>query len=841
MPDAGTINTLLWSGTFSTQKFYCFTTAPRKHKADLSSTSKKLPTDKKTKAEETEAIVMNPANLKVDLETIWPDLESGLDDIFGERRIEQKRYMTLYTNVYNHCINTPSSFSDSTIVAPKSGRGVSRNSMNGYGNGSEFTGGELYQRLKNYLERTVIKALQEGKEKHDEELVRFYVKKWEQFRFYFKVIDGIFAYLNKHWIKRQIEDKRDPIYYVKTLGLVTWRDVLLSELDARVMQGVMDLIRQERDGQTIDRSLIRAVVESYVDLGIDEDASCTSRTVEKSDLKFYRQKFEKRFLGETENYYTTEADDFLQQNPFTEYMKKIEKRLNEEAERCNFYLQTSTLQPLSQICETVFIQRKIELFQRDFGPLLEQERDDDLARIYQLCGRIEQGLEELKLALERHITRQGQNAIDEIAKKSPNDPREFMRGILEVHMRYKGLVSKSFQNEAGFNQALDKASSNFINKNAITKIAGNSSSKGPELIARYCDLLLRKSKDNIGEAEMEEQLQNVIAVFKYIEDKDVFQQFYTKMFSKRLIGGLSASDTAESQMISKLKQMCGFEYTSKLQRMFTDTELSKNITENFRKNCQEKDIALGLDFTIMVLGYSSWPSMPQLQMQMPLKLSETIEHFKNYYNTQHNGRKLSWIYSQSRGELSSTGFQKKYGFQAWTAQMAVLMLYNEAPKQALNLKEMMLQLNTLKEQLVPVVGSLLKNDLLKCDDVAAGTEIENEIADTAVFTLDPNFQSKKIKVDLTRTQMRSEVKKEAEKDKKCIEEDRRLVIEACIVRIMKTRKRLAHNELISEVLQQLSTRFTPNVMKVRTSIEGLMERLFLKRAEDTMNVYEYIA
>lgn len=42
-----------------------------------------------------------------------------------------------------------------------------------------------------------------------------------------------------------------------------------------------------------------------------------------------------------------------------------------------------------------------------------------------------------------------------------------------------------------------------------------------------------------------------------------------------LIGGLSASDTAESQMISKLKQMCGFEYTSKLQRMFTDTELSK--------------------------------------------------------------------------------------------------------------------------------------------------------------------------------------------------------------------------------------------------------------------------
>ncbi len=42
-------------------------------------------------------------------------------------------------------------------------------------------------------------------------------------------------------------------------------------------------------------------------------------------------------------------------------------------------------------------------------------------------------------------------------------------------------------------------------------------------------------------------------VFKYIEDKDVFQKFYSKMFAKRLVGELSASDDAESSMISKLK------------------------------------------------------------------------------------------------------------------------------------------------------------------------------------------------------------------------------------------------------------------------------------------------
>lgn len=74
-----------------------------------------------------------------------------------------------------------------------------------------------------------------------------------------------------------------------------------------------------------------------------------------------------------------------------------------------------------------------------------------------------------------------------------------------------------------------------------------------------------------------------MVVFKYIEEKDVFQKFYSKMLAKRLAGELSASDEAESNMISKLKQMCGFEYTQKLQRMFTDAGLSKDLSEKYKR------------------------------------------------------------------------------------------------------------------------------------------------------------------------------------------------------------------------------------------------------------------
>jgi len=42
-------------------------------------------------------------------------------------------------------------------------------------------------------------------------------------------------------------------------------------------------------------------------------------------------------------------------------------------------------------------------------------------------------------------------------------------------------------------------------------------------------------------------------VFKYIEDKDVFQKFYSKFLAKRLVNSLSAQEDAEESMISKLK------------------------------------------------------------------------------------------------------------------------------------------------------------------------------------------------------------------------------------------------------------------------------------------------
>lgn len=149
-----------------------------------------------------------------------------------------------------------------------------------------------------------------------------------------------------------------------------------------------------------------------------------------------------------------------------------------------------------------------------------------------------------------------------------------------------------------------------------------------------------------------------MVVFKYIEDKDVFQTFYSKMLAKRLIHGTSASEDLEGTMIGKLKvfnlsillilskSTCGYEYTSKLQRMFTDMSLSRDLLDRFKNHAEEKhlDLAGGLfqiflkkliktvDFSVLVLATGSWPLQPpSTNFSIPKEVCFSI--CSKFYNT----------------------------------------------------------------------------------------------------------------------------------------------------------------------------------------------------------------
>lgn len=74
-----------------------------------------------------------------------------------------------------------------------------------------------------------------------------------------------------------------------------------------------------------------------------------------------------------------------------------------------------------------------------------------------------------------------------------------------------------------------------------------------------------------------------------------------------------------------------------------------------------------------------------------------------------------------------------------------------------------------------------------------------------------------------------------------VEEDRKHLVEAVIVRIMKSRKMLEHNLLVAEVTRHLSSRFQPSPVLIKQRIEKLIEREYLERSQQDRRVYNYLA
>ncbi|XP_057573919.1 cullin-4B isoform X6 [Hippopotamus amphibius kiboko] len=614
------------------------------------------------------------------------------------------------------------------------------------------------------------------------------------------MIRSIFLFLDRTYV---LQNSMLPSIW--DMGLELFRAHIISDqkVQNKTIDGILLLIERERNGEAIDRSLLRSLLSML------------------SDLQIYQDSFEQRFLEETNRLYAAEGQKLMQEREVPEYLHHVNKRLEEEADRLITYLDQTTQKSLIATVEKQLLGEHLTaILQKGLNNLLDENRIQDLSLLYQLFSRVRGGVQVLLQQWIEYIKAFGSTIVI-----NPEKDKTMVQELLDFKDKVDHIIDICFLKNEKFINAMKEAFETFINKRP---------NKPAELIAKYVDSKLRAGNKEATDEELEKMLDKIMIIFRFIYGKDVFEAFYKKDLAKRLLVGKSASVDAEKSMLSKLKHECGAAFTSKLEGMFKDMELSKDIMIQFKqvKYMQNQNVPGNIELTVNILTMGYWPTYVPMEVHLPPEMVKLQEIFKTFYLGKHSGRKLQWQSTLGHCVLKAEFKEGKKELQVSLFQTLVLLMFNEGEE--FSLEEI--------KQATGIEDGELRRTLqsLACGKarVLAKNPKGKDIEDGDKFVCNDDFKHKLFRIKINQIQMKETVEEQASTTERVFQ-DRQYQIDAAIVRIMKMRKTLSHNLLVSEVYNQLKFPVKPADLKKR--IESLIDRDYMERDKENPNQYNYIA
>ncbi|KAG8448203.1 hypothetical protein GDO86_015337 [Hymenochirus boettgeri] len=612
------------------------------------------------------------------------------------------------------------------------------------------------------------------------------------------MIRSIFLFLDRTYV---LQNSMLPSIW--DMGLELFRNHIISDqkVQNKTIDGILLLIERERNGEAIDRSLLRSLLSML------------------SDLQIYQESFEDRFLEETNRLYAAEGQRLMQEREVPEYLHHVNKRLEEEADRVITYLDQSTQKPLIATVEKQLLGEHLTAtLQKGLNHLLDENRIQDLSLLYQLFSRVRGGVQVLLQHWIEYIKAFGSTIVI-----NPEKDKTMVQELLDFKDKVDHVIDVCFLKNEKFVNAMKEAFETFINKRP---------NKPAELIAKYVDSKLRTGNKEATDEELEKMLDKIMIIFRFIYGKDVFEAFYKKDLAKRLLVGKSASVDAEKSMLSKLKHECGAAFTSKLEGMFKDMELSKDIMVHFKQYMQNQNVPGNIELTVNILTMGYWPTYVPMEVHLPPEMVKLQEIFKTFYLGKHSGRKLQWQSTLGQCVLKAEFNEGKKELQVSLFQTLVLLMFNEGEE--FSFEEIM--------QATGIEDSELRRTLQSLACGRARVLVKNpkskDVDDGDKFTFNDDFKHQLFRIRINQIQMKETVEEQASTTERVFQ-DRQYQIDAAIVRIMKMRKTLSHNLLVSEVYNQLKFPVKPADLKKR--IESLIDRDYMERDKENPNQYNYVA
>lgn len=246
-------------------------------------------------------------------------------------------------------------------------------------------------------------------------------------------------------------------------------------------------------------------------------------------------------------FYRLKAPEQLQANGVQAYMRYADSKLREEESRAQRYLEAGSNNVI-QCCVKVLVSDNLSVLLAECIPLIKAGETERLQLMFRLLERVPEGVQPMLNELENHITQAGLADMVAAADIITIDSEKYVERLLDLFRKFSQLVHDAFLDDPRFLTARDKAFKAVVNDTTVFKLELNTGrstsgkavapeSKCPELLANYCDMLLRRTplSKRLTSEEIELRLRDVLLVLKYISNKDVFMRYHKAHLTRRLI------------------------------------------------------------------------------------------------------------------------------------------------------------------------------------------------------------------------------------------------------------------------------------------------------------------
>ncbi len=681
------------------------------------------------------------------------------------------------------------------------------------------------------------------------------LKVWEKWSIQIKLIRNTFLYLDRSYLLNST--RRKPIWTTSTelfFNVIIKNEIILP----CIINGFRVLFNEkirEREEAIIEDSLL-SIFDFYRSFG-NLSASL----------------FEPYLIDHCREYYKKLAENLIPILKIDIYAKRVHEDCAKESD-LSLHLQSELLKVEMQriIYEEMVIKTTKRLLDLWLEELLEKQDAENLQLLETLIVDEAHKIKTDYLQAKLKVEEDPETKEDIFGDLSPDYLDKCKRDrLLYLRESFKSYIIKNMELIlVDMNDKYFQTIKNLIDfrtrwKNAARLMTNYSSLVHDErdlltrLLFDFGDVTATRLSKFIGDLlksgfkdydDPEIMIKRCVDLFRLIDNKTYFESLYRREFGRRLLLNKVVHFEQEEMIITQLREECGSHFTEKMEGMFKDKTTNNKWSKDYRMTDvgKEKLLAVNgpnvkcMEFNVDILTESNWPNYPSPKFSLPPCMDDVLESFTSFYkenqSKKNQSKLLTWNYMTSHCTIKANFPKGAKIISLNLAQTAVILLFNglKDDDETLTYSHIQESLGDMDEhELKQVLYSLTSGKVKVLKVIPEFSDISK--FNSCHFAVNLNFESRNYKLRVNYTKLVS--KEDSEDSKRDVKFERGMEVKAAIIRIMKVRKNLSHEDLITEVSRQCKGRGIIPIKEVKIEIEDLLSREFIRRIGN--DDYAYIA